>query len=138
MRFVIRRTLFPVALLFLLAGTTAGSCPNKTDPSDAGTGADGAAGSGTACYIADQFRCKEFPNPSEDQRNNLAVECSSGSGVLSDKCPTANYKAKCTVPPDPNNPKDGPEVRRWYTGRDIAYEEAFCADPAHGAWSTSF
>jgi hypothetical protein len=131
--------LFPVALFLLLAGTTGGSCPNNNDPaSDAATGTDAATGGGTACYIANQFRCKEFPNPSDDQRNNLAVECSSDSGVLAATCPTANYQAKCTVPPDPANPKDGPEVRRFYTGRDVVYEQAFCADPAHGVWSTAF
>lgn len=87
--------------------------------------------------MADQSRCKEFPAPSDAQRENLAVECSSVSGVLAGACLTAGFGGKCTVQPEPGT-KDGVEVRRFYTGRDLAYERHFCVNTALGVWSTVF
>ena len=130
------RNLLVLVALFL--GLTAGDCTPKETPVDGGgPTSDGAAGTGTACYVADQFRCKEFPTPTDDQRNNLMVECSSASGALAATCPMGNFKAKCTVAAAAGT-RDSPEVRRWYTGRDVAYEQSFCASPAMGVWSTTF
>ena len=98
---------------------------------DAGGGDDG--GAGTACYIAPQFRCHEYPQPTGDQVQNLAVECSSDSGDLGPSCPTAGFVGSCTL-----GTGAGREVTRWYTGADAAYEQDFCVNTAHGVWSTTF
>lgn len=99
--------------------------------SDAGSGID--AGGGTACYIAAQQRCHEFPEPTGDQLQNLSVECSSDSGDLGAACPTASFVGKCTV-----GTGAGREVTRWYTGADASYEQDFCVNTAKGVWSTTF
>src|SRR5690242_13169989 len=86
--------------------------------SDAGGGGgESDAGGGTACYIAGQQRCHEFPEPTGDQVQNLSVECSSTSGDLAATCPTAGYLGKCTL----GGTGAGREVTRWYTGADAAY-----------------
>src|SRR5205085_5132734 len=90
------------------------------------------AGVSIGCNAPDQDRCWEFPQPSAEQRTNIGVACSSGSGTLSSpaKCPTAKFIGKCTIP---GTAKDGPEVRRWYKADDAAYQQDFCTNTAKGA-----
>jgi hypothetical protein len=119
------------------------ACSSKDDPKAkadaAAPGSDAAATDGgassIACYIADQFRCKEFAEATDDQRANLPVECSSTSGVLSSpaNCPKEQYAGKCTL-----GTGKGQEIRRVYTGADVAYEADFCVNTALGVWSTAF
>lgn len=96
---------------------------------------DAAVGSSLACYIAGQMRCKEFPQATADQEANLPVECSSDSGKLTSPaaCPNAGFVGKCTV-----GTGVGREVRRWYTGADVVYQQDFCVTTAMGLWSTTF
>lgn len=117
-------TLVPLALsLALLTG-----CPAKK--------ADTAPAS-VACSIPTQDRCREIPQPTEEQRTSVATECSSASGKLSSpaSCPSAGFVGKCTVP---GAGKDGAEVRRFYKADDAAYQKSFCVDTVKGAWSTTF
>ncbi len=104
-----------------------------TDGATTDAGADAASGAGTACYIAAQFRCHEFPEPTGDQAQNLAVECSSDSGDLGATCPMAGYLGKCTL-----GTGAGREIRRFYTGADAAYEQDFCVNTVMGVWTTTF
>lgn len=142
------RFVLGVSLVALPLALTAGDCKTTDSASDGGVNAEGGAktdggdasvdaGLTIACYVGNQFRCKEIPSPSEAQQTNLPIECSSVSGDYGTSCPTANFGGKCTVPADPGS-KDGPEVRRFYTGRDLAYEQDFCVNTAHGVWSTTF
>ncbi|MFO0670770.1 MAG: hypothetical protein U0235_14250 [Polyangiaceae bacterium] len=137
-----------MSILALPLALTAGDC--KTTDSSADGGATGEAGAKTdagdasvdagatiACYVGNQFRCKEIQNPSESQQTNLPIECSSVSGDYGTSCPRDNFGGKCTVAAD-TGPKDSPEIRRFYTGRDLAYEQDFCVNTAHGVWSTTF
>jgi hypothetical protein len=117
--------LLPLALAFSLALT---ACPaKKADP----------AAASIACSIPSQDRCREIPQPTEDQRAAVTIECSSTSGKLSSpaSCPTAGFIGKCTIP---GVGKDGAEVKRWYTAADAAYQKSFCIDSVKGAWSTTF
>ncbi len=50
-------------------------------------------------------------------------------------CPMSGFIGKCAVPA---NGKEGPEIRRWYTAKDAAYQQDFCVSTAKGVWSTTF
>jgi hypothetical protein len=120
--------------LLVLPATFAACGPGDSSKSpDAATG-DAGAGS-IACYIAGQFRCKEYPEATNDELNNLPIECSSTSGVLTSpaNCPMAGFQGKCTM-----GTGVGREVKRVYTGADLAYEQDFCVNTAMGVWSTTF
>lgn len=118
--------LVPVALLAVLLT----ACPaKKTDPAPAGIS--------IACSVPDQDRCREIPQPTEEQRAAVTIECGSVSGKLSSpaSCPTAGFLGKCTIPA---TGKEGPEVKRWYKAADGAYQKSFCVDSVKGVWSTAF
>lgn len=133
-----------LSVALLLAAT---ACSSKSNPvadggandaaSPDGAATDGGAGVSIACWVAGQDRCHEFPQPSEDQRAAITVECSSASGEPSSPatCPRAGFIGKCTIAA---SGKDGPEVRRWYKADDAAYQQSFCVDTAKGVWSTAF
>ncbi|HEY8076345.1 MAG TPA: hypothetical protein VIF62_19605 [Labilithrix sp.] len=102
-------------------------------PDGGGAQSDSGGGGNTACYIAGQQRCHEFPQPTGTQANDLAVECSSDSGMLGASCPTAGFLGKCTL-----GSGAGREIRRFYTGADAAYQQDFCVNTAMGLWTTTF
>lgn len=118
--------LVPVALLAVLLT----ACPAKK----AAPAPDGLS---IACFVADQDRCREIPQPTADQHAAVTIECGSVSGKLSSpaSCPTAGFIGKCTIPAAG---KDGPEVKRWYRAADVAYQKSFCVDSVKGVWSTAF
>jgi hypothetical protein len=95
---------------------------------------DGGGGS-VSCYSAEQMRCEEAPLPSDEQRQDIPIMCSSVSGVFTSPaaCPSAGFIGKCVV-----GTGRGQEVRRRYTGNDATYEADFCTNTAHGTWSTVF
>ncbi len=130
-----------VAVVFFACHPT-----DSPSTSDAAAGGDSAAGGGSdaggdagadsiACYVASQFLCHEYPQATADQKTNLPVECSSDSGDLTTPaaCPTANFGGKCTV-----GTGEGRDVKRFYTGSDLAYDQDFCVNTAMGVWSTQF
>jgi hypothetical protein len=128
-----------VVLIGLSLLLTAGKCDDPQSTTDGGA-ADGGGGTGggtTTCYVATQFRCHEFQNPTQEMKDDLATECSSDSGNLAAQCPTAGFGGKCTLP-IPATTKGGPEVNRFYTGSDLAYDQDFCVNTANGVWSTTF
>ena len=108
--------------------------PGTTDDGASLDAADTGKGGGVACYVADQFRCEEFPTPTETQVTDVLAKCSSVSGVPSQPaaCPPAGFRGKCTRPASEGM------VERFYTGADVAYAQDFCVNTAHGAWSTVF
>ena len=133
------------AVLALVAGVGCHLTGDGTDTSDggvdaasptteAGVAADG--GKPTACYVADQFLCDEYPNPTDEQVADVPVACSSRSGVPSTPpaCPTAGFGGKCTT----GGSAPGAHVQRFYTGADLPYAQDFCVNTAHGVWSTTF
>jgi hypothetical protein len=116
---------------------------NKTDAgADAGSeasadsSADAAVTSRITCYVAPQFICDDYPNPTAAQTTDVPVACSSASGDFGSACPTAAFKGKCTRPEGPTIP--GPYVERFYEGADVAYAQDFCVNTANGVWSTTF
>lgn len=107
------------------------ACKNDPTPTpDAGM----SVGS-VACYMADMFKCDEYPNATQTQHENSAVACSSTSGALTEPaaCPTANFVGKCTT-----GTGVSARVERFYTGADAAYAQDFCVNTALGTWSTTF
>jgi hypothetical protein len=98
--------------------------------------ADAGATNSITCYIAPQFICDDYPNPTPSQVMEVPVACSSASGDLQAKCPEAGFKGKCTRVDGPTIA--GPYVERFYTGADLAYAQDFCVNTAHGFWSTTF
>lgn len=132
-----RTTSATVVLIALSLLLTAGKCDDPKNTTDGGATEGGGGSGSTTCYVSTQFRCHEYDNATTDMQNNLATECSSDSGNLAAQCPTAGFGGKCTLPIPPGT-KGGPEVNRFYTGRDLAYEQDFCVNTAHGVWSTTF
>ncbi len=118
--------------LFLLGfGLSLAACGKDPEPTpDAGP----SVGS-VACYVADQFKCDEYPNATTMQHENSAIACSSLSGMLSEPaaCPTAEFVGKCTTGTGTDT-----HVERFYTGVDAAYNQDFCVNTALGVWSTTF
>jgi hypothetical protein len=110
------------------------AAPAEAAAGDGSTAGDGGVAS-ASCYVASQDRCKEFPSPTGTQAADLAVECSSTSGVFASPagCPTTGFLGKCTTGTGP-----GSEVDRWYTPADATYEQSFCTSNASGVWSTTF
>ena len=107
--------------------------------SEASTEAGAEAGaSSLSCYLATQFTCDEYPNPTPAQVTDVPTACSSGSGDFEQpaKCPMTGFKGKCTRPEGPTIP--GPYVERFYVGADLAYAQDFCVNTASGVWSTTF
>lgn len=45
----------------------------------------------------------------------------------------SEFQGKCTI-----GTGKGREVKRVYTGADVAYEQDFCVNTAMGVWSTTF
>ena len=88
-----------------------------------------------SCHVAVQQVCDEYPAPSPSDDENVGVACSSRSGVLARPaaCPSAGFLGKCTT-----GSGSGQHIQRFYTGADAAYSQDFCANTAHGAWSTAF
>jgi hypothetical protein len=82
-----------------------------------------------------QFYCEENPVAAASAEEALRVACSSGSGVFAKPaaCPPAGFVGKCTFTSDATL-----RVRRYYTGVDIAYNQDFCVNTAHGTWATAF
>ena len=110
---------------------------SKTDGgADAGSEASAAVTSRITCYVAPQFICDDYPNPTAAQTMDVPVACSSASGDFGAACPTAAFKGKCTRPEGPTTP--GPYVERFYEGADVAYAQDFCVNTASGVWSTTF
>ena len=106
---------------------------------DASTEASAEAGaSSLSCYLATQFTCNEYPNPTPAQVADVPTACSSGSGDFKQPkdCPMAGFKGKCTRPDGPTVP--GPYVERFYDGADLVYAQDFCVNTASGVWSTTF
>ena len=86
--------------LLLLIG-----CPVGEGKDDTGGGVDSSNDSGsdfeagsTSCYVDVQFICDELPDGSSEAAENLAISCSSRSGVYAQPaaCPAADYQGKCT------------------------------------------
>ena len=122
------RALLAVAVLLLTAG-----CPKTSK--DEGPRADG--GAVTISCATDRLNCEEHPSPTAEQEQALRVVCSSGSGAFAKPaaCPKAHFHGKCTFTAD-----NVLRIRRYYDGPgvDIAYQQDFCVNTAHGTWSTTF
>jgi hypothetical protein len=117
-------------------GATADASPvSDASASTSDAGGDAALGGALACYVADQFICDEYPDPTPAQISDVPVACSSRSGVLSSPpaCPSAGFVGKCTI-----GAGQGIYVQRFYTGADAAYAQDFCVNTAMGTWSTTF
>ena len=141
------RTLLPLVFLVLPSCTTKDGTSSDAGVQDSGAqdtgstydssgpGSDATASGPLACYVADQFLCDEYPDPTPAQESDVPVACSSRSGVLTrpPACPTAGFVGKCTI-----GSGRGAYVQRFYTGADAAYAQDFCVNTAHGVWSTTF
>jgi len=138
---------FWLSVPFLASLLVTGCHLTATDPgADGGAVGDAGAaetsteagGASLSCYLATQFTCDEYPNPTPAQVMDVPTACSSGSGELHQPaaCPTAGFSGKCTRPEGPTIP--GPYVERFYTGADVAYAQDFCVNTASGVWSTTF
>ena len=123
-----------------LTGTDPAADGGATDAGSAETSTPVEAGANSiSCYLATQFLCDEYPNPTPAQLMDVPTACSSGSGAFEhdpSKCPMAGFKGKCTRPDGPTVP--GPYVERFYDGADLAYAQDFCVNTASGVWSTTF
>lgn len=117
-------------------GTTDGGATDASSATDSST--VDAGGNSLSCYIAPQFTCDEYPNPTAAQMTDVPAACSSASGDLKQPamCPMTGFKGKCTRTDGPTIP--GPYVERFYQGADVAYAQDFCVNTAHGVWSTTF
>ena len=107
------------------------------DKADAGA-ANPSSGSSFSCYIASQFTCNDYPNPTPEQRNDAPIGCSAGSGEWKEPaaCPHEGFKGKCNRADGPTVP--GPYVERFYAGADLVYAADFCVNTAKGVWSTTY
>ena len=135
------RLRFSLVLCVLASCTTkAGISPDAGVQSSASVGDSSrsgpaaTAGGPLACYVAVQFICDEYPDPTPAQENDVPATCSSRGGILTrpPACPTAAFIGKCTI-----GSGKGINVQRYYVGTDPAYAQAFCTT-FKGVWSTTF
>ena len=102
---------------------------------DSAAGDTGPSAGSTSCYVDVQFICDELPDATETDAQNLAVSCSSRSGVYAQPadCPTDGYEGKCSV-----GSGTAETVQRFYTGADVTYAADFCVNTAGGTWTTDW
>lgn len=112
-----------------------GCASAKDDGDTVGDASTTGAAPSSACYVALQYRCKEYPEATPEQVTNLRVECQAEKGQLSQNpgtCPSASFLGKCTV-----GTGKGREINRAYYPADVENAKAQCAQ-ANGVWSTTF
>ena len=126
----------PWALWPLLLVTACGGSDGKTRTTDGSPAAvDQSASCGSmSCYVAAENTCDDYPAPTAAQCADGPAACANRSGVFAKPaaCPTAGFKAKCTMP------GPGSYVLRFYGARGDAADQSFCQTTAQGTWSTTF